>query len=75
MESRAIASAVALVGYGKMGRAMGRRLLTAGYRLTVFDLDPVACRAASSPTGGEGFGPPRPSVASTRLLTGSRSAP
>jgi 3-hydroxyisobutyrate dehydrogenase-like beta-hydroxyacid dehydrogenase len=30
---------IALFGYGKMGRPMGRRLLAAGHELTVFDRD------------------------------------
>lgn len=38
---------VALIGYGKMGRPMGRRLLASGYRLTTHDLEPVALQAAS----------------------------
>jgi 3-hydroxyisobutyrate dehydrogenase-like beta-hydroxyacid dehydrogenase len=38
---------IALVGYGKMGRSMGRRLLAAGHQLTVFDRDESTALAAA----------------------------
>lgn len=39
-------SDIALIGYGRMGRPMGRRLLDAQLRLLVCDVDPAARRAA-----------------------------
>jgi 3-hydroxyisobutyrate dehydrogenase-like beta-hydroxyacid dehydrogenase len=39
---------VALVGYGRMGRPMGRRLVAAGKRLVVYDVDPAVGEAAES---------------------------
>lgn len=36
---------VAFIGIGNMGRRMANRLVTAGYRVSVHDVDPVAARA------------------------------
>lgn len=38
---------IALIGYGRMGRPMGCRLLAAGSRLVAYDLDGAASRAAT----------------------------
>lgn len=37
---------IALIGYGRMGRPMGRRLIAAGHRLIAYDLNADALQAA-----------------------------
>jgi 3-hydroxyisobutyrate dehydrogenase len=69
MESRVKSSTVALVGYGKMGRAMGRRLLSAGCRLTVFDLDPVARRRAAEDQAAVAASPLHAAAAAEVIIT------
>ena len=58
---------VALVGYGRMGRPMGRRLAAGGYQLTVSDLDPAARRAAEH-DGAEVVDSPRDAAAAAEVV-------
>lgn len=41
-------SRIAVIGYGRMGRPMARRLMDAGHAVTVFDLEGAALRTARS---------------------------
>lgn len=45
-------ASIAIVGWGRMGGAMGSRLIDAGYRVTAVDIDDVA-RASAKRSGAE----------------------
>ena len=68
-ENTALFPPIALVGYGRMGRPMGRRLLEAGHRLIACDLDPRARREAEDDGAAVAPSPAEASSAAEVVIT------